>query len=224
MSVDLEPLEASETSLELQYRSLSSSAVASLVIGLLSCLAILAWSMVMIPIVGVMLGVYACTTIRRRSDELAGMPLARLGLGLSLTFLAMGPSWLIYERMVEVPEGYERISYDDLQPDPDRPSQVIPPSALALHEKQVFIKGYVYPGRDLEGIKQFLLVRDQGDCCFGGNPKLTDRIQVTLADPERLTFHPRLHKVAGVFRVVHLNRAVTGPGGVYYELDEAHLR
>ncbi len=77
----------------------------------------------------------------------------------------------------------------------------IPSSAMALEGKKVFIKGYVYPGREMEGIKTFLLVRDQGDCCFGGNPKITDRIQVTLVDPLRLTYKPRLHKLAGVFHV-----------------------
>ena len=76
-----------------------------------------------------------------------------------------------------------------------------------------------------EGIKTFLLVRDKGDCCFGGNPKLTDRIQVTLADPERLQFDPYLHKVAGTFRLVKdAGQAVDATGEVYYHLDNSQLR
>ena len=95
-----------------------------------------------------------------------------------------GPGWLTYDYLTEVPDGYERISYADLQPDPAQAGQVVPPSALELEGKKIFIKGYIYPGREKDGIRQFLLVRDQGDCCFGGNPKITDRIQVTLVEPQ----------------------------------------
>jgi hypothetical protein len=125
---------------------------------------------------------------------------------------------------VEVPEGYARISYEDLQPTAEKPRQPVPDSALALNGKNVFIKGYVYPGKDLEGISEFLLVRDQGDCCFGGQPKITDRIQVKLADPEQLTFRSSLHKLAGKFRIKPMEKAVDATGGVVYFLEEAHLR
>ena len=94
---------------------------------------------------------------------------------------------------------------------------------MDLEGKRIFIKGYIYPGREMEGIKTFLLVRDQGDCCFGGNPKITDRIQVTLVDPLRLTFRSRLHKLAGVFHV-RPTTAVGAGGGVYYQLEADHLQ
>ena len=74
-----------------------------------------------------------------------------------------------------------------------------------------------------EGIKTFLLVRDQGDCCFGGNPKITDRIQVTLVDPLRLTFHKGRHNLAGVFQVKPA-RSPDGIGGIYYQLEADYLR
>ena len=45
-----------------------------------------------------------------------------------------------------------------------------------------------------QGITQFLLVRDQGTCCFGGNPKVTDRILVQLSDKEGFAFRSSYSK------------------------------
>ena len=71
-----------------------------------------------------------------------------------------------------------------MQPDADTPNQIVPPSAQELNGKKVFIKGYVYQpsgrGGQMSGLKEFVLVRDKGQCCFGGNPKLTDMILVKL--------------------------------------------
>ena len=100
------------------------------------------------------------------------------GIVLAVIFWGVGAGRQFYIYATEVPEGYERISYADLQPQPDEPPDRVPPDAKALDGKKVFIKGYVYPGQRQYGITQFLLVRDQGSCCFGGNPKVTDRILV----------------------------------------------
>jgi hypothetical protein len=70
---------------------------------------------------------------------------------------------------------------------------------------------------------QFLLVRDQGDCCFGGNPKITDRVLVQLADAGGVEFTPRIVKVAGRFRVEPAGAPELG-GGVLYHLDQARVR
>ena len=70
---------------------------------------------------------------------------------------------------------------------------------------------------------QFLLVRDQGDCCFGGNPKITDRVLVTLGDTHGIDFTPRLVKIAGQFTI----RPAGSPeidGGVLYHLEDAFVR
>ena len=224
MSTELEIRQA-DTEYYERYRALSTAAVASLIVGVLSCMAVLDWMLVALPLIGIPLSIYAVVQVKRRSDELAGAALARTGLGLSLLFAVVGPGWLTYDYLTEVPDGYERISYADLQPDPAQAGQVVPPSALELEGKDIFIKGFIYPGREKDGIRQFLLVRDQGDCCFGGNPKITDRIQVTLVGGKRLSFASRLHKVAGKFHVAPLDQAVGGAeGGVLYHLEANYVQ
>lgn len=224
MSTQLETPESAPSDYE-QYRPLATSAVASLIVGLLSFLAILDWTLVAIPVIGVAVSLVALLKIRRSRGELTGAAMAQTGLALSSLFAVAGPAWLTYDYVTEVPDGYERVSYAQLQPDSDEAGQQVPPAALALEGKRVFIKGYVYPGREKEGIRKFLLVRDQGECCFGGNPKITDRILVTLDDPLRLTYEPRMHKLGGTFHVEARNSAIdNAAGGVFYHLKADYLQ
>ncbi|MGD9720078.1 MAG: hypothetical protein AB7O59_02550 [Pirellulales bacterium] len=223
MSIDVHTDRTSAETYE-QYRALSSAAVASLIVGLLSSLAILDWTLVAVPVIGVCLSLFAWAKVKRHADELTGAGLAKTGLALSVAFAIAGPAWLTYVYVTELPAGYERISYSDLQPDPAQAGQLVPPAARSLEGKKIFIKGFVYPGRQLNGIREFLLVRDRGECCFGGNPKITDRIQVTLENPLRLTYAPRLHKVGGTFHVEVQPTTIDGAqGGVYYHLKADHL-
>lgn len=224
MSIELESPASAADAYE-QYRALSTSAVASLIVGLLSCLALFDWTLVAIPAVGMLLAVLSLVKIRRHRDELTGAGLARAGLALSVSFAVLGPARLTYEYVTELPEGYERVSYARLQPDESQIGQLVPPSALALEGKRIFIKGYVYPGREKDGIRRFLLVRDQGQCCFGGNPKITDRIFVTLEDPLRLTFASRIFKLGGTFHVeAHDSTIDDAKGGVFYHLKADYLK
>lgn len=224
MSIDVEPQSSVQHGYE-QYRALSTAAVASLIVGLLSVLAMLDWTLVAIPVSGVLLATVALVKVRRHSEELSGAGLARSGLALSVLFLIAGPAWLTYVYVTEVPTGYQRVSYAELQPDPSQAGQLVPPAALALEGKKIFIKGYAYPGRQTHEIREFLLVRDRGDCCFGGDPKITDRIHVTLENPLRLDYASRLHNLGGTFHVEAQPTTIDGAtGGVYYHLKANHLK
>ncbi len=207
------------------YRAISTPAIASLALGVLSALAILDWWLLAVPVAAVALGIAGLKQVRRESDQYTGRGLAIAGIALAALLGTGGASWLGYVYATEVPEGYGRIDYGLLQPHKNDPPDRIPPEALALDGQQVFIKGYVYPGSQTQGIRQFLLVRDQGDCCFGGDPKITDRIQVQLADTRGFTHTSRLHKLAGTFRIDRREKAYgEAPGAVFYHLEGAQLR
>ncbi len=95
---------------------------------------------------------------------------------------------------------------------------------VELNETRVFIKGYVYPDGQSSNIKQFVLVPDMGTCCFGGQPKLTDMVQVTLKDPHRIRYSYQLRRLAGVFRVSPYKKSIAGLDGVYYQLEADYVR
>jgi hypothetical protein len=206
-----------------QYRALSSGAVVALVLGLLSLLAMTDTWLVAVPIVGVVWGVVALRQIRARPDELTGRGMAWAGLVLSAVMIPTGPVSVYYREMSYVPAGYNRISYDQLQPDPKVIGEVVPHSAIALKDEKIYITGYVYAGSERAGIQKFVLCRDAGTCCFGGNPKITDRIVVSLANPSGMIYTKQPVRVAGTFRLSP-RQAPGGIGLAFYHLDNAELR
>lgn len=224
MSVSLEAPVGTTTQPAIEeYRALSPMAVASLVMALASPLIFAGPALTFIPALGLLLGLRSWVTIRRDEDLLTGLPLAKAGTFLSLAFIVLGWSWFGYVYATEVPEGYQRVSYATLQPHPNDTGQVVPPEALALDGKRIFIKGYVYPGQQKSGIQEFVLCRDNGDCCFGGSPKLTDMILVRLQEPLRMTYESRMWRVAGTFRV-NQTQGTDGLGDVVYQLEADYLK
>ena len=215
--------ETTESTGYADYRALSAAAIATLVVGILSLTAFLHPWFVAMPGVGLILGIVAIKKIRAKPTELTGEPVVKAGMALCLFCGIAGPSYQGYVYATEVPDWAQRISYGALQPDPETSREPIPASAWALNGKQVFIKGYKYPGDQMDGIKQFVLCADQGDCCFGGNPKITDRILVNLTPPLTIANSTRQFKVAGTFRVEFMQTA-TGLSAVYYHLDADYVQ
>src|SRR3569623_906562 len=117
-SLESQDLSLSQHAPQEMYRAVSSLAVVSLLLGLLSVVAIFDWSMAVVPLAGVLASVRAWRSTVRRSDELTGMALAQTGCALSVIFWAGGWAWLSVEYATEVPAGYERLTFAELQPDP----------------------------------------------------------------------------------------------------------
>ncbi|HWB10941.1 MAG TPA: DUF3299 domain-containing protein [Pirellulales bacterium] len=207
-----------------QYRALSSLAVVSLVAGVLSALTFLDWMLAAIPIVGILAGAMALRRIRSAPEAYTGEHLALIGTLLCGVLWAGGWSRLAYVRATEVPPGYERISYDELQVDPNQPDLLPPERAAELDGKKVFIKGFVYQptGNQTTGLTRFILVRDKGQCCFGGNPKITDMIEVKLLGDLEAEFNMQPRKLAGTFRIAP-GQSLHGLAGALYHLDADHL-
>jgi hypothetical protein len=225
MSADLEYSADSDLGEFAQYRELSRGAIVTVVVGVLSLLAVFVPSLLIVPLVGVAIGLISLWNIRRRSEELAGGRLALAGIMLCVAVFAAGTARAGYEYLTECPEGYARVSFYELQPDPVRhPDLPVSPRALELNGKKVFIKGYVYPDGQRSGIKQFVLIPDMGTCCFGGQPKLTDMVEVTLADPLRIRYSYQRRKLTGVLRVDTTLKPVSGVNGVYYQIEADSVR
>lgn len=208
---------------QLLYRSLSTLAVTSVVFGGLSLLIAFDWSLAAVPIVGIILGIFAICRIRARSDQLTGEGLAKIGIGLSVALGALGYGWLAMTLAAEVPHGYIAVAYSDLQPDPDKPEQQIPPKARELEGKKVFVKGYMYPGRQHFGLKKFIMSRDNGFCKFcTPDPRPTDLIEVTLAGGMETKYTRKLIRLGGKFAVDQ--DGSTKSGHAVYRLEVDYIR
>lgn len=200
------------------YRSLSRSAVISVVLAVLSLLALLSPALLVLPIVGLVLGLSALSAIRRFPLEYTGRGLALTGTVVCGLIAVTGTVMHTYIYYTEVPEGYQRISFADLQPVPGRP-EPIPDQAVELNGDKVFIKGYMHPGVASSGkVNHFILVPDMGTCCFGGQPKATDMIEVIVEDDAyRVAYGTRRMKLMGTF-AVHPPRESLGLTNVWYQL------
>jgi hypothetical protein len=205
------------------YRAISGTAIAAAAVAVLSPLVLLGWSFAAVPALGMVLAGAALFDVARRPGAVTGGGLALAALAGSTVSLAGGLAYLATVYAAELPEGYARLNYAMLQPLPGDPATAVPDSARAMTGRDVLLKGYMYPGSQQRGITEFLLCRDQGDCCFGGTPKITDRVLVRLSDPKGIDFTQRLVKIAGQFRIEPAGTAELG-GGVLYHLDQAFPR
>lgn len=206
------------------YRALCRTAVASIILGLLGLSALTAVPLMVLPGLGLILGFWALRTIRRYPIEFSGRGVAIAGIVGNAMLLMSATSLHTYIYLTEVPEGATRISFRELQPSRHHPELPVSPRALELDGERVFIKGYVYPDGQQQGIRRFIMVPDLGTCCFGGQPKLTHMMEVTLRDPHRTHYSTRRRSLAGILRVDSELKPVSGLGGVYFQLDADYVR
>jgi hypothetical protein len=81
-----------------------------------------------------------------------------------------------------------------------------------LAGERVRIRGYMLPSFQQSGIKQFVLVRDNMECCFGPGAALYDCLIVEMVDDQSCEFSVRPIAVEGTFTI----REFKGP-------DDTHL-
>ena len=200
-----------------QYKAVCTASIVGLVFAFLSLICLLSPTLLFLPGIGIITSLYAVNKVRKFRDELTGLGMAKIALFLNAMLFIVVSGYHSYIYATEVPEGYQRISFVDLQPADGEPGPV-PRTALELDGQKVFIKGYTYPGERRLNLKTFVLVPDIGTCCFGGQPALTDMIEVTLDDPLRANYSMFCRKLTGVLEVDNKIKPVSGLGGVYYRL------
>jgi hypothetical protein len=87
-----------------------------------------------------------------------------------------------------------------------------------LEGKWIKIRGYILPGFQDTGIKQFVLTRDNMECCFGKGAALHDCILVEMLDDATTNFTVRPVTVIGKFTVKEVVDA-DGKQLAIYRLD-----
>ncbi len=110
-------------------------------------------------------------------------------------------------RIVILKDGTADVSFDslkfDIQPNQDYVDSMLPAEIKALDGKSIVIRGFILPGsvyRDT-GIKQFVLIRDNQQCCFGPGAKLYHNMQVELQQGKSTRFSTFPVTVKGEFHV-----------------------
>ena len=198
-----QPLFSPEEPRSFEYRPVPISVPVAVFLALAGLLSFLTPVGVPVAIFGLLLSLWCVLSIGRSRGELGGKRLAWMALVLSTVGAVGGLAVHSVAYANEVPEGYSRLNFtSDISMKgfvytPRGPS--FHPEVAALDGQKVFIKGYMYPAGQMEGLTSFVLCRDSGDCCFGGTPKIEDMILVTMSGAATADFTPGLTSVAGSF-------------------------
>ncbi len=119
------------------------------------------------------------------------------------------------------------ISFDDVKLDMQKGDpftrDLLPDRVTALENGRVRIRGYILPSFQQTGLTQFVLVRDNLECCFGPGAALHDCMVVRMLPGKTADFSIRPVAVTGRFRVEELR----GPDGRHlaiYALDGENVQ
>ncbi len=218
-------LSSSSDSVEFPYRAISLPAVFSV----LSVLPALGFGFFFAPVLslaalGIGLAIWALRTIARYPDEYEGRAIALIGLAANCLVLVVGASYHSYVYATEVPEGYDRVAFEDLKTQenlPDLPTL----KSIEIDGKAVFIKGYIHPASGSGLLRRFILVPDLGTCCFGGQPRSTDMIEVTLTGGQTVRAGMTKLRLAGKFMLnPQAPKQADFDNRIYYQLRVDQVR
>jgi len=116
----------------------------------------------------------------------------------------------------KIPPGHQNrtvdTTFDDLKFDLEKAGHfdrsMLTPQIEQLFGKKIRIRGYIFPTLRKRGLKQFVLVRDNLECCFGPGAALYDCILVTMQPGQTAAYTIRPVAVEGVLRF----KEILGPG------------
>ena len=87
----------------------------------------------------------------------------------------------------------------DIEPDAEFDEAMLTPTIHKLFGRKIRIRGYIYPTLKKRGLKQFILVRDNQECCFGPGAALFDCILVHMTEGNTAEYSIRPVAVEGKF-------------------------
>ena len=169
---------------DFEYVPVSPWAPAALVMGLLSLTGFMGLFGLYVAAFSTFLGFAAVSRIRASEGEVKGRLAAYLGLTLAILSSCLGSAKQVYAYSNEVPDGYRRVNFPKEIADQQfiyvGGRRKIPPDVASLLGEKVYLKGFMWATQATEGLTRFILLKDNGECCFGGKPKSHDFITVTL--------------------------------------------
>jgi len=196
---------------DFNYKPIPPLAPVSALLGVCALSGLLSLLGLVFAVFGLVLGLIGRRQIQRAEGDLGGSKIAMAGVTISAVLLVCSTALHVYWYQTEVPAGFQRISFGaDISKkgfvEEDGEGRAHPDIA-ALSGKPLFLKGFIYPEGRLDGISSFILCKDNGQCCFGGQPKLTDMIRVKMVDGQTARYSEHMVSVAGVFKLRDLRAA-----------------
>ncbi|MEK6249465.1 MAG: DUF3299 domain-containing protein [Planctomycetales bacterium] len=99
----------------------------------------------------------------------------------------------------------QSISFDDIKFDMDKnldfDRSMIDKKIERLDGKSIQIRGYMFPSYKQNGLTEFVLVRDNMECCFGPGAALYDCISVRMQEGKTTSYSYSPVSVKGMFSI-----------------------
>ena len=184
-----------------RYIEVNAVALVSIVLALIGIATFFTWQVVFVPIIGLLVGLWALYRHLDSPSEVGGFYLAVTGIVLSLVMSLGGSGLEIWRFHFSVPRGYTVIDFADLALDKNGkvPENI---AQLGRENKKIFLKGYMYQSQRRSGLTNFVLVRTVAHCKFCSpfqNP--ADMIDVYCVGGLKVNYRTTPVKVGGTFYV-----------------------
>jgi hypothetical protein len=170
---------------DFDYVPVSPWAPIALCLGLLGLTGFIGIFGLYVAFFGIFIGIAAISRIRASAGFVKGTGIAAVGLVLSVASFALGSAKMAHAYSTEVPDGFKRVNFPKDIAEKGFVTvyghRKLEPSVATLIGQKVYLKGFMWATQDTEGLTRFILLKDNGECCFGGKPKSHDYIFVTLA-------------------------------------------
>jgi hypothetical protein len=136
-------------------------------------------------------------------------------------------------RVVGIPEGAPKVdakgiteaTFDDVKFEMVKTDKfersMLTPKVQSLFDKRIRIRGYMYPTMRKRGLTQFVLVRDNMECCFGPGAALYDCILISMEPGKTAEYSIRPIAVEGTFRLDEYPGPDGRPLAIYQMKGEA---
>lgn len=175
---------ASDVGEDFDYIPISPWAPLALCLGLLSLTGFIGLFGLYVAAFGIFIGLAAFFRIRAAAGSVKGTGMAAIGLVLSVASLVLGTAKMAHAYSTEVPDGYLRVNFPKEIAEKQfyyvGGKRKLDPDVAKLVGQKVYLKGFMWATQATDGIPRFILLKDNGECCFGGKPKSHDFITVTL--------------------------------------------
>ena len=104
-------------------------------------------------------------------------------------------------------------------------SDDVPPEIAALDGMKVEITGFIYPPPNPRNLREFILMKDRGTCCYGPQTQWTHFLEVTIPEPvDPIHYTTEPVTLVGTLRVEPKFFEDKMPDGLYFLTAEAHRK
>lgn len=170
---------------DFDYVPISPWAPLALSLGLLSLTGFIGLFGLYVAAFGIFIGLAAFFRVRGAAGAVKGGGMSVIGLVLSVASLILGSAKMAHAYSTEVPEGYTRVNFQKEIAEKQfyyvGGKRKLDPEVSKYVGKKLYLKGFMWATQATDGLPRFILLKDNGECCFGGKPKSHDFITVTLS-------------------------------------------